>query len=720
MVNVDLLSSLVVSILALGLQLPQDDSVSAPEPAQSDAGAAIGLNDCLRSARARNAKCRITREEIERARASLEKAKYEHLPSASVRAVYIPRTSFIDSDSEIGASGERFGSSAYVKQGFLRQWRERALAIDFAKRSVPEAEAMVAEIECSALYEVVATYLSVLAATARAEGAEAAIAALERGEAPLSAAVARGEALELDLRVLRAEISSHRAAAAAARGNASRARDQLARLSGIELSDTVQLLSVDASPPAVDPKTLESLALEGRSDLARIRAQIALKEADPALAGNPLPDATIGVGYEAQGEDHPFESSGFGVVLFMEYPLFRPSLEEAGRDRVRAELRALRAQEAGLIRGIGLDIAVAVSEVDVGGRAREAAQAAAAARGEELRVLLARRLAPTPPSLLDVAIAEARLEDARAALRASNLEHVHAVARLHQAAGLPADESVRVKPNPKPVASSRPRRRALWAWTNAFDGEARAGSRLLDFCVARDIGTVFLSVGVTPNAPSLPFSLEDFLQNAAARGIEVEILVGDPADLDGGRSAIEDAVELLSRLTRLAVPVAGLHLDVEPQAHPKWRSGERERLTDALIQRLRETRSALARRAPGLRVVADIVPTFAERAMVEVNETALMIYSNDVEYVLRDAAPVLDAAATHGKRVWIGVNLCGGEVPSESFQALDAPAFEATIRRIEEHFASHPAFRGVAIHDARTYRDLILQPNLDWAGHGKR
>ncbi|MBI1854148.1 MAG: TolC family protein [Planctomycetes bacterium] len=707
MVTAHPLAAFFVVAACLALRLDSDPACR-PQAASS-----IGPDDCLASARERNPDCIVAREEVERARASLEEAEHKNYPHLVLNSRYVTGGGgLLDAQSGLGTFGSRFSSSLYLEQGFLRSWRDRTLSIEFAAQSVPEAQAMCAEVEHSALCDVLAAYVNAIEFEERAGDAEAMLASLRASEGPLRDAVDRGAALERDLVRLRESIAAAESTLDTARNDAAAARARLGRLAGIEIADPVRLRPVTAAAPDLSKEAIASAALASRADLARLRAQIATKEKDPALAGNALPDAALGLGYEGRGDSTPLQESGFGVRLRIDYPLGASHTDDARRARARAELRQLHVQESDLVQRIGDEVADAWRGVDAAKRTRSAAATALAAREEELRVLRARQSAPSPPSLLELADAAAKAEDARSRLRLAEFPTLRAILRLVQAAGLPPEQALRDEPAPKSSAGASPPRRAIWAWTSTFSGDGADPDpvRFLDFCVARNVGTVFLSLGADPARPELPFDLRTLVSQAASRGIDVEMLVGDPTHLDGKSRAIDAAVAAGARLAGEAVGIRALHLDVEPQAHDAWHS-DRETVVQSLVACLRATREALARNAPTMRLVADLSPVFAERMLPEVDEAALMIYSSRVEQAILTATPILDAAQRAGKRVWIGVKASAAGDSTDGFQ--DLGALEDAIRRIEAKFRDHPAFRGVAIHHARSYRELLL----DGRGH---
>jgi outer membrane protein TolC len=709
------MSALLAAALCVALRSESDD--------YAPAASAIGPGDCLKAARERNPDCAIAREEIERARASVDEAEHGNSPHVLLNSRYVDEGSgLLDTSSGLGTFGSRYSSSLYVEQSFLRAWRERTLSMDYAAASVLEARATSAAVETAVLADVLAAYVGALEAEARVRSTEARLASLRGSEETLRGAVDRGAALERDLVRLRESIAATESERAAARADAGAARSRLGRACGIEIADGIELLPIDAAAPDLAPDALVAAAIAGRSDLAAIRARIASKEKEPALLGNGLPDAAIGVGYEGRGDTRPIESSGVGVRLRLDYALGTSGVVEARRSRARAELRQLRIQESDLVRRIADEIADAQRTLDSVGEARRAAASALAAREEELRVLHARESAATPPSLLDLADAEARAEEARWRVRLADFDRLRALLRLSQAAGVPMDRISSEQPAPKPAAAAEPRRRALWAWRTTFvgDGADPDPTHFLDFCAARRIGTVFLSLGSDPEHPDLPFDLAAFSRDAAARGIAIDWLVGDPSHLDGKARAIDAALRAAARLAAGggSPPPSAIHLDVEPQAHGLWAEGDRSALVDALVARVRATKKDLSSAAPSVHLAADLHPSFAERLIPEVDEPALMIYAGDADRVMRIAAPLLDAAANAGKRAWVGIKVDPAGDPAESLKT--AAAAEDAMRRIEERFRDHPGFRGVAIHHAATYRRALLNGTSDAPANGER
>jgi hypothetical protein len=135
----------------------------------------------------------------------------------------------------------------------------------------------------------------------------------------------------------------------------------------------------------------------------------------------------------------------------------------------------------------------------------------------------------------------------------------------------------------------------------------------------------------------------------SAAGLEVWALAGDPGWLEQPTQIPEPLQEMI-KLQETRALFHGLHLDVEPQADPRWRLGDgsRTQLLEALVRFLR----AVAARTTSLPIEAAIHPVMARldlrdgsnalrRIGEHVSRLSIMAYRDSASATLDWAGPTL-------------------------------------------------------------------------------
>ena len=152
--------------------------------------------------------------------------------------------------------------------------------------------------------------------------------------------------------------------------------------------------------------------------------------------------------------------------------------------------------------------------------------------------------------------------------------------------------------------------RALWLYQPTFLGEREEEDFLFFFCRSKGVRRLFLS---SPRemlaAPGRRARLASFLDRAAAEGLAVEALLGEPTwILKENRDSLLARVEGVLAFNG-AQPAnarfAALHLDVEPHALPGWQERPRE-LMQQMVAAVAEVRAAIDRSGSNLPLVLDI------------------------------------------------------------------------------------------------------------------
>jgi hypothetical protein len=194
--------------------------------------------------------------------------------------------------------------------------------------------------------------------------------------------------------------------------------------------------------------------------------------------------------------------------------------------------------------------------------------------------------------------------------------------------------------------------------------------------------------------------LQTLLQQAHARGIRVELLLGDPEwVLPAGREAL---LALLKPIATL--PLDGLNLDLErsqlPQAQQAaWHAG----LIDTLqaVQRAVPWRLALTTHDRDLQD-----SSFNRRlAAVGVDELVPMIYVTDKARTVQRTRAVLDAAA--GLPVLLTQSIETALPAGSSLHRLGREGALSALRDIASQLAATPGFAGIAV---QSFEDYLNTP----------
>lgn len=279
--------------------------------------------------------------------------------------------------------------------------------------------------------------------------------------------------------------------------------------------------------------------------------------------------------------------------------------------------------------------------------------------------------------------------------------------------------------------------RALWVWDSRpiiVDPVARAAFfKFIE--LPKQPGTPAMSrlfVGaswaVNPAATTLEKrAMKQFLMEAHERGIEVDLLAGDPS---WARPDKHESVQSL--LDRLAVwqreawseegdypPGAtafdGIQLDVEPYLLPEWPS---QMMFDSFVG-MAELAQNYLKTNPDLKLDYGLaIPIWLDKEQYNyLNEdlqaasdyVALMDYRDTAERIVRDAVGALEAAERLGTKVFVGVNtrLARGSDPlSTTFYDDGYRVMEVELAKAGDQLTTYKSFVGIAIHDYKWYVDL--------------
>lgn len=221
---------------------------------------------------------------------------------------------------------------------------------------------------------------------------------------------------------------------------------------------------------------------------------------------------------------------------------------------------------------------------------------------------------------------------------------------------------------------------AAWAWSPAaWRGDA--GARLIAAARSRRLDRLFVGLDVARGRVGHAAALQRFVRAAAAAGIAVEAVEGDPAMAGDGLAAAlarARAIAAYQRSAPVAARLAGVQYDIEPYVEPGWRG-------DAAAYRA--WADAVRALAAELGEPVDLVLPFwladmpEGRAMLDRVAPALrmvtvMAYRRDPDGIERAAAPLLGWGTAAGKPVRVALE---AERLADETEVRYAPAPRGTL-----------------------------------------
>lgn len=245
-------------------------------------------------------------------------------------------------------------------------------------------------------------------------------------------------------------------------------------------------------------------------------------------------------------------------------------------------------------------------------------------------------------------------------------------------------------------AALRARRCALWVW------RFRSADMLVDLAEAveaRDL-MIWVAPGFRGDA-SLMQRLTRLRALADSHRLTLKALCGDPSWAEAAQ-----VVARWAREVRSLEMFASVHLDVEPNALPHWKS-DRNRLAAGLLRALERAH------ASQLPVEAD-VPAWFDRVLLAgrrldtqilevVAGVTIMAYHDTSQAIIHAASPGADEADRMGKYFQIGINLAptNGDAPNTTLLGQPATVIAQTVATVSGRASSSwRNFHGAALHDA--------------------
>jgi hypothetical protein len=258
--------------------------------------------------------------------------------------------------------------------------------------------------------------------------------------------------------------------------------------------------------------------------------------------------------------------------------------------------------------------------------------------------------------------------------------------------------------------------KAMWVWKLDW-GRV---DELKAFVAALGITTLFVSLSQHARSRLLEddAGLVSAISSLSDGNVVVWVLAGDPAWIDKPREIAKPLRDLLEIQQRHKL-FAGLHLDVEPQAHPQWSldSGTRSRLLENFSTLL----ATVGARASSLPIEAAISPAIAhvslpngENAVLGIarhlSSMSIMAYRDTASATLDWAGPALDLLKTVRINWRMGIlvhqsnetGISFFQTPPEQFRQEMLKLDRALLDRADKAF-----YRGLVIEDYHGLRALM-------------
>ncbi|UOQ84291.1 hypothetical protein [Gracilibacillus salinarum] len=225
--------------------------------------------------------------------------------------------------------------------------------------------------------------------------------------------------------------------------------------------------------------------------------------------------------------------------------------------------------------------------------------------------------------------------------------------------------------------------------------------------------------------------IQSFIKKAAEEDIKVYALGGDPYwALSKNRDSLERFVSNVKDYNRHVSEeerFQGIHLDIEPYLLSEWKNDQ-----DTVITQWLDNMNYLKQQAKSdanLNISGDFpfwiykvkIPgeesNVGEWMISKLDSITIMAYRDSAEGkngIKSISSPLIEQAANHNKSVVIGVNMVKTDEGSHTtFYDTHPNEMNQELHQLENYFAGHPGFGGIAVHDYRSWKSNIKKRAYD-------
>ena len=258
--------------------------------------------------------------------------------------------------------------------------------------------------------------------------------------------------------------------------------------------------------------------------------------------------------------------------------------------------------------------------------------------------------------------------------------------------------------------------KAIWVWNLDWTLAGALG----EFARTQGVATLFVSLpqGVRSRLLARDGELTHSIRSLSATGIEMWALAGDPAWLEDSTRLAGPLQEFIE-LQELHELFHGLHLDVEPHAHPRWRLGEGPR--SQLLESFVEFFATVSARTKTLPIEAAVHPAMAQLRLRDgenllrgigrhVARMSIMAYRDSAVATFKWAMPAIEAL-TGTKVDWrVGVLVHKSNENRISFFNVPLTNFRLEMIELDGMLRARTdqqRYRGLAFEDYNGLRNLF-------------
>ncbi|MGI5169995.1 hypothetical protein ACQEU3_37145 [Spirillospora sp. CA-253888] len=248
-----------------------------------------------------------------------------------------------------------------------------------------------------------------------------------------------------------------------------------------------------------------------------------------------------------------------------------------------------------------------------------------------------------------------------------------------------------------------PAPRAMWLWHQA------APARVVTWATAQGVDEIFAYVSGSPTGAELA-RLRELKRRCDRARIRLAALGGEP------EWAFDHAAALNWQRTALRTGLfAATHVDVEPYALPEWKTDRPRTVaayTDLLAAMANADRRPLEADVPFWYETVRTAngATLADAVLTHADAVTVMSYRDTATgpgSILAVGTDMLERGARAGRPVRLAAETAPlPDCPACTFREEGRRALEAALARVDAAAAGRPSYRGIAVHDHRSWTAL--------------
>ncbi len=262
--------------------------------------------------------------------------------------------------------------------------------------------------------------------------------------------------------------------------------------------------------------------------------------------------------------------------------------------------------------------------------------------------------------------------------------------------------------------------KVTWIWD--LEELNESDEDLISFAKKQGVNLVYLHVSLEEFEKE---KVQSFIEKAAEEEIKVYALGGDPYwALTKNQDSLDEFVSIVKNYNRQVSEeerFQGIHVDIEPYLLPKWKSDQEDVINqwlDNMNHLTKQVKSDVELNISGdfpFWIYKVQIPgedrNVGEWMISKLDSITIMAYRDFAEGkngIKSISSPLIEQAANHNKSVVIGVNVIKtNEGSHTTFYDTPPSVMKQELNQLENHFAGHPGFGGIAVHDYRSWKSNV-------------